>query len=344
MDRLATQLLQHSAYIDSLPTTSTSPTSYSPSELSLLSGTPVPSATTALLASWQQQYSALSALVGLDESQGFTLARFNKAMQLIASRSFPSRLLDVRSLDPLAQEPSAEDEAQTLSHPILIPGWDLSNHRPLTPISWITTPPAGSKHGTLSLVHHFPIGQDQQIFNNYGSKPSSSLLLSYGFALTLDKQPEGMETLPLLLGGIPPRKQEISSTLNVPWNKTWDLVLIDGYVEPPTDLRRLLRIVVADEQEEATLLSDPEAVNRPLSGDSELSALSVMQELLLSKLELLETIAANPPPPDVRSEVVNVCRIYRNNQILLLREAEAWVGRELVGVAREFGIDLDEEE
>lgn len=269
-------------------------------------------------------------------------------MGLIASRSFPSRLLDSRKHDdPLADaEPDVVEGQEGLDHPILIPGYDLLNHRPLTPVSWISTPGSATKgtEGRVSLVHHFPLGPNQQVFNNYGSKPSSSLLLSYGFALPLDKQPEGMETVPLLLGGVPPAKRALCDRIGVPWSKPWDLCLIDGVVEPPSGLRKLLRVVVADSEEEAEILAEPDKLAGHVSGDNELSALDALSELLQGKLTVLQRAAETAPPVGVRPDVVRVAEIYRTNQITLLTEAAAWAGREMTGVARELGLDLDADE
>jgi hypothetical protein len=343
--RRAPDLLRHAPYVASLPTTSLSPISYSPAELALLNGTPLPSATASLLAAWKAQYDALTAAAAVGPAQGFSLDLFNRAMGLIASRSFPSRLLDSRKHDdPLADaEPDVVEGQEGLDHPILIPGYDLLNHRPLTPVSWISTPASSATgaEGRVSLVHHFPLGPNQQIFNNYGSKPSSSLLLSYGFALPLDKQPEGMETLPLLLGGIPPAKQALCDRVGVPWSKAWDLCLIDGVVEPPTGLRKLLRVVVADPDEEAEIAADAGRLAGRISGDNELSALDALSELLQGKLAVLERVATAEPPAGVRPDVVQVAEVYRTNQITLLTEAAAWTGREMTGVARELGLDLD---
>ena len=307
-----------------------------------MNGTPLPSATISLLAAWKAQYDALTAATAVGPAEGFSLDLFNRAMGLIASRSFPSRLLDSRKHDdPLADaNPDVVEGQEGLDHPILIPGYDLLNHRPMTPVSWVST----GAESRVSLVHHFPLGPSQQIFNNYGSKPSSSLLLSYGFALPLDKQPEGMETLPLLLGGIPPAKQALCDRVGVPWSKAWDLCLIDGVVEPPTGLRKLLRVVVADPDEEAEIAASPDKLAGHVSGDNELSALDALSELLQGKLAVLQRVAATNPPAGVRPEVVQVTEVYRTNQITLLSEAAAWTHREMTGVARDLGLDLDAEE
>lgn len=338
VDRRASDLLRHGAYVHSLPTTSLSPITYSPAELALLNGTPLPSATASLLASWQDQYTALSGAAGIGADDGFTLARFTTAMGLIASRSFPSRLLDsARHDDPLAEAVADDGGGQVgLDHPILIPGYDLLNHRPLTPVSWVSSPATQ----TVSLVHHFPLGPNQQVFNNYGSKPASSLLLSYGFALPIERQPEGMETLPLLVGGIPPAKQALCDRAGVGWAQTWDLCLIDGVVEPPTGLRKLLRAVVADPDEEAAIEADPTVLAGRVSVDNEGAALDTLAALLDGKLAVLarvaEAAAASAASDDVRPAVARLADVYRTNQLTLLTEAAAWTVRELRGLEYEM--------
>jgi hypothetical protein len=54
-------------------------------------------------------------------------------------------------------------------------------------------------HGNISLVTHTALKAGTEIFNNYGPKPNSELLLGYGF--TLPANPD--DTIVLKIGGAP---------------------------------------------------------------------------------------------------------------------------------------------
>jgi len=91
---------------------------------------------------------------------------------------------------------------------VLIPGVDALNHARAQPVSWVVTrsSPSSSStssssvdsHGnTISLVIHSASKAGAEIFNNYGVKPNSELLLGYGF--TLPANPD--DTIVLKIGG-----------------------------------------------------------------------------------------------------------------------------------------------
>lgn len=88
---------------------------------------------------------------------------------------------------------------------MLIPGVDALNHARAQPVSWVVTAPsstssastANTSHGIISLVTHSASKAGSEIFNNYGVKPNSELLLGYGF--TLPANPD--DTIVLKIGG-----------------------------------------------------------------------------------------------------------------------------------------------
>jgi hypothetical protein len=129
--------------------------------------------------------------------------RFLTAATYLSSRAFPSTLL---SRSPtLIQQPE--------SYPVLIPGVDALNHARAQPVSWVVTCPptqtqtsssssasslgATSSHGSISLVAHSASKAGAEIFNNYGPKPNSELLLGYGFTLLANPD----DTIVLKIGG-----------------------------------------------------------------------------------------------------------------------------------------------
>jgi hypothetical protein len=82
------------------------------------------------------------------------------------------------------------------SHPVLLPGIDSANHRRAARVSWVVGG-AGPAPLTISLVTHDPVPAGEQIYNNYGAKPNSELVLGYGFAIP--DNPD--DTLVLRIGG-----------------------------------------------------------------------------------------------------------------------------------------------
>jgi hypothetical protein len=82
---------------------------------------------------------------------------------------------------------------------VLIPGIDALNHARAQPVSWVVTssPVSASAPAAISLVTHNASNLGSEIFNNYGAKPNSELLLGYGF--TLPANPD--DTIVLKIGG-----------------------------------------------------------------------------------------------------------------------------------------------
>jgi len=144
---------------------------------------------------WEQCRADVSA-VNAEWGEGLTWERFLTASTYLSSRAFPSTLLS--SNPSLVQQPD--------SYPVLIPGVDALNHARAQPVSWLVTRPSPASssssfpdsHGnTISLVIHSASKAGAEIFNNYGVKPNSELLLGYGF--TLPANPD--DTIVLKIGG-----------------------------------------------------------------------------------------------------------------------------------------------
>lgn len=97
------------------------------------------------------------------------------------------------------------------TQPILIPGVDALNHARGHPVSWLVTFPddndstGGSPPPIISLVIHSPGVHGQELFNNYGPKPNSELILGYGFSIAHNPD----DTIVLKIGGIGGNKWEI---------------------------------------------------------------------------------------------------------------------------------------
>jgi hypothetical protein len=80
---------------------------------------------------------------------------------------------------------------------VLIPGVDALNHARAQPVSWVVTSSSASTSAAIALVTHKASNPGSEIFNNFGAKPNSELLLGYGF--TLPANPE--DTILLKIGG-----------------------------------------------------------------------------------------------------------------------------------------------
>lgn len=120
--------------------------------------------------------------------------RYLAGATYVTSRAFPSSLL---SQNPtLVRDPSTE--------PILIPGVDLLNHARGAAVTWSVTyplaknPDPSKKSPFISVVLHDPAEPQQEIYNNYGPKPNSELILGYGFSLR--QNPE--DSIILKVGGL----------------------------------------------------------------------------------------------------------------------------------------------
>ena len=135
--------------------------------------------------------------------------RFLTASTYLSSRAFPSTLLSPSS------SASALDQQHPDSYPVLIPGIDVLNHARAQPVTWLVTSSASASSalapGAISLVTHNASNPGSEIFNNYGAKPNSELLLGYGF--TLPANPD--DTIVLKIGGILRRDTVTAATAAV---------------------------------------------------------------------------------------------------------------------------------
>ena len=110
--------------------------------------------------------------------EAYTRVLYNWAFCIFTSRSFrPSLVLSAEKQQQVAMLLPVECQLDDFS--VLLPLFDIPNHSPTAMATWdAAADPAGV---------HFRIEQDygpgEQIFNNYGMKTNSELLLGYGFVL-----------------------------------------------------------------------------------------------------------------------------------------------------------------
>jgi len=105
------------------------------------------------------------------------------AATVVASRSFPSRLLSEDLTNPDDLSIAGNDD------PVIIPILDMLNHRPNQPVTWLKSP------NTVTYVAEVDYPADSEIYNNYGAKGneermsleksyiSPQVLLGYGFCV-----------------------------------------------------------------------------------------------------------------------------------------------------------------
>ena len=127
--------------------------------------------------------------------------RYLTAATYLSSRAFPSSLLS----------PTPSLKHSPLTEPVLLPGIDSLNHARGQPVSWVVrypdnvSPSSSLQEPKISLILHTSATAGDELFNNYGPKPNSELILGYGFSL-----PQNLDdTILLKIGGIEGHKWEI---------------------------------------------------------------------------------------------------------------------------------------
>lgn len=151
--------------------------------------------------------------------------QYLQASTYLSSRAFPSTVLS--ATPSLVATPA--------SYPILIPGVDALNHARAHPVSWVVSQSPSSKDLAISLVLYTPTPAGGELFNNYGPKPNSELILAYGFSL--HNNPD--DTIVLSVGGVPGTSSGVKKKWEVGRNAKgieglWEHIL-EAVAQAPTD-------------------------------------------------------------------------------------------------------------
>ena len=110
--------------------------------------------------------------------QGYTRLLYNWAFCIFTSRSFrPSLVLSAETMDRVAA--MLPDGCKLDDFSLLLPVFDIPNHSPTARVTWDAAADPTSVH--FRVEQEYKPGN--QIFNNYGMKTNSELLLAYGFVL-----------------------------------------------------------------------------------------------------------------------------------------------------------------
>ncbi|KAJ7498617.1 SET domain protein [Mycena latifolia] len=197
-------VLAHRPYVKSLPSQDSlrTPLHFAPFELERFKGSNLYGATIDRQREWRMEWEQCQGVISLADREWadqFTWDLFLASATYLSSRAFPSTLL--------SQNVSLTSTSDPV--PILLPGVDSLNHARAEPVSWVQSyigsGPEPGPGSTLSLTLHNPVVAGAELFNNYGAKPNSELILGYGFSLP--NNPD--DTIVLKIGGIDGKKWEV---------------------------------------------------------------------------------------------------------------------------------------
>ncbi|KAL5524918.1 hypothetical protein ACEPAF_8787 [Sanghuangporus sanghuang] len=336
-------LLRHRPYIDILPKAETllTPLYFSEDELDLFRGTNVYGATLDQSRICMEEYRQLREAIGVHSpgiSEMFTFDMYKLAWTYLSSRAFPSTLL--------SSTPSLE--ASPLSYPVLIPGVDAFNHRRAHPVSWSVSraesPSAGISTGKpnaeaenhrsdlcVSLVLDTPTAEGEEVFNNYGPKPNSSLILAYGFALA--DNPD--DTIFLKVGSSDDSGRSGQGVGHEVGRNT------SGAQAVWDDVRRIIHgrhVEGADQEEEH---DDEQQAAYDLQIDMETAG--ILTDMVSSLMDGLPDPMVGHVSSSVRKEVLTMWRYYVQGQKDILESLLYWLqikAQEAVRRAEELGISI----
>ncbi|KLO11650.1 SET domain-containing protein [Schizopora paradoxa] len=311
-DEKARKLLRHRPYVRNLTPVKSlfTPLYFKDEELDLFRGTNLFGATVERREILHNQWKESLRSIPPEKqhiAERLTWDFYLAASTYLSSRAFPSTLL--------SSEPSLI--STPASYPVLIPGVDLFNHSRAHPVTWEVSQSRSSPGFSISLKENSAASAGTELFNNYGPKPNSSLILGYGFSL--ENNPD--DTIMLKIGGQPTHgaqglSHEIGrNAANV--GALWSSVraMVEG--GPAKDIETDLQT--------CEILTD-------------------MVEDLVSRLPQLRAI---PETSKVRQEVITMWKHYVQGQREILASLLAWVKRregEVMQNAEEAGIQFMVEE
>jgi hypothetical protein len=124
---------------------------------------------------WEEEWRRGVDLLGdFENTQQYTFHLYKWAASVFGSRSFrPSLTI------PEVLVPDHADHVGNDKFPVLLPLMDIGNHNGINDVDWTPDPSSG----VFLLSNRAPIRQNYQIFNYYGNKSNSELLVGYGFTL-----------------------------------------------------------------------------------------------------------------------------------------------------------------
>ncbi|KAH7336407.1 hypothetical protein BKA65DRAFT_607298 [Rhexocercosporidium sp. MPI-PUGE-AT-0058] len=138
---------------------------------------------------WEDEWKQGIALLKLDDcfedSERYTYHLYQWAASIFGSRSFRTSLTIPSGLITGNSKLSSGDMSVNLEHmskdrfSVLLPVMDIGNHNGVKQVDWLRDTIAG----VFSLENCEMIERGKQIYNFYGDKSNSELLIAYGFML-----------------------------------------------------------------------------------------------------------------------------------------------------------------
>lgn len=305
--------LLHRPYVSALPHASTlrAAIHFTDDELLAFKGTNLYGATidrTQLLREEWQKCRDLLQSCSSELAAKLTWELYSAAATHYTSRAFPSSMLE--------ENPTLQVSSQT--EPVLIPGVDCLNHYRARPVTWLVeTRPVGQRPTVandhtpadappfVAVIPLTPTPAGAEVFNNYGPKPNSELILGYGFTL----EDNADDTIVLKLGGGGGETWEIGRRWNEQHERLW---------------QRILGSLVEDEP----------------TFEDRLEAASMLMDMVQQKLDALPDTMA---PRSMRPEVAQMLKHYVDGQRDVLQnllEFAASKEEEAIAAAKEQGVEL----
>lgn len=115
---------------------------------------------------------------GFENWQDYTRHLFNWAFAIFASRSFRPSLVTTAAV----QERELPENVGIDDFAVLLPVYDIINHNPKANVRWEVDDHGGASDACRFITFD-SYKPGEQVFNTYGKKTNSELLLSYGFML-----------------------------------------------------------------------------------------------------------------------------------------------------------------
>ena len=157
------------------------PASWPDDDIDFLEGTNAHVAIAEMQANLRREFKQARGLLkesDLPGWQAYNRVLYNWAFSIFASRSFrPSTVLSDARTAQVASALPAGCDADDFS--VLMPVFDIANHSPTSGVVW----DSASDPACCQLRSRDAYLPGQQVFNNYGMKTNSELLLGYGFII-----------------------------------------------------------------------------------------------------------------------------------------------------------------
>ncbi|TIA72282.1 hypothetical protein E3P91_02152 [Wallemia ichthyophaga] len=318
--------LKHRAYVAMLPPIGSTLTTlyWTPTELEYTQPTSLYNTTRERELQWQRDYVVVTDWLASNGLASFSYDVFKHSLTMLSSRSFPSKLISGSGSRNADTSMSSSDNTSGSSTPMLVPLWDIGNHKPMSAVVWKDSIYTRTSKIAISLPHGALEGSE--VFNNYGAKATNELLLAYGFAV------DNLEydIVPFKVGAgagmdFSQRKQDLL--------RKWNLLLEDGSLctfnlsltqNMPVGLRFLMRSLadenISDEGAcSLQTLDDSPSTNQDIEFDLHAALFHMLENKAMSTSQTLKTLLANRDT--VGESVLVMLQSLLTNQVIILTRA-----------------------